>query len=160
MQQTEHIAERDFIGYSKRELAAAETLRVQRHVAVCDACSEKLALVFDAQTSFSAVQNNFAFDDFSGELEHLPYEQLALFVDEKLDEVDREIAESHFAICLECAKDLNDLRSYRAIADAPILTNEAKISPPLMREMRFRIRNNRAKKLTRATVEVASATPT
>ncbi len=126
MQQTEHIAERDFIGYSKRELPAAETLRVQRHVVVCDACREKLALVFDAQTSFSAVQNNFAFDDFSGELEHLPYEQLALFVDEKLDEVDREIAESHFAICLECAKDLNDLRSYKAIADAPILTNEAK----------------------------------
>jgi len=125
MQQTEHIAEKDFIGYGKRELAAAETLRVQRHVAACDACREKLALVFDAQMSFSAVQNNFAFDDFSGEPEHLPYEQLALFVDEKLDEVDREIAESHFTICPECAKDLTDLRSYNSIADAPILTNEA-----------------------------------
>ena len=126
MQQTEHIAEKDFIDYAKRELAAAETLRVQRHVTVCDACREKLSLVFNAQTSFSAVQNNFAFNEFTGEPEHLPYEQLALFVDEKLDEVDREIAESHFAICSECANDLNDLRSYKAIANAPILTNEAK----------------------------------
>ncbi len=120
MQNLEHITEENFTAYEKRELAPAETLAVQKHIGACEMCSEKLAQKFDAAKTFLALQNYFAFDDFADEPEHLPYEQLALFADGKLDTVEQEIAESHFAICAECAKDLTDLRSFQTIAAAPV----------------------------------------
>ncbi len=85
----------------------------------------QLARLSNTEKAFSAVRNNFAFEDFSDEPEHLPYEQLALFADGKLDEASREIAESHFAICPECTKDLADLQMYREIAAAPAAKNTA-----------------------------------
>jgi len=121
MQDLEHITEENFTFYKRRELAAAETLAVQKHVAACETCRERLARETGATKAFSALRNDFAFGDFSAEQEHLPYEQLALFVDGKLDAVDCEIAESHFAVCAECTKDLTDIRSFQTIAAAPFL---------------------------------------
>jgi hypothetical protein len=120
MQNLEHITEESLIAYGKRELAAAETLAVQKHISACEICREKLARKFDAPKMFSALREDFAFDDLADEPEHLPYERLALFADGKLDDVEREIAESHFAVCAECSKDLTDLRSFQTIAAAPV----------------------------------------
>jgi hypothetical protein len=118
MQNLEHITEESLNAYGKRELAAAENLAVQKHLGACEMCREKLARKFDAAKMFSALRNDFAFADSADEPEHLPYEHLALFADGKLDDVEREIAESHFAICAECSKDLTDLRSFQTIAAA------------------------------------------
>lgn len=120
MQNLEHITEESLSAYEKRELAAAETLAVQKHISACEICREKLARKLDAPKMFSALRGDFAFDDLADEPEHLPYERLALFADGKLDDVEREIAESHFAICAECSKDLTDLRSFQTIAAAPV----------------------------------------
>jgi hypothetical protein len=120
MQNLEHITEESFIAYGKRELAAAETLAVQKHISACETCRKKMARKFDAPKMFSALRNDFAYEDLADEPEHLPYERLALFADGKLDDVEREIAESHFAICAECSKDLTDLRSFQTIAAAPL----------------------------------------
>ncbi|MGI8641740.1 MAG: hypothetical protein ACR2MG_17570 [Pyrinomonadaceae bacterium] len=119
MQTAEHISAEAIERYAIRKSALAEMLAVQRHIAVCEMCREKLAEAFDAEKAFVGLQNELAFDDFSDEPEHLPYEQLALFVDGKLDAVESEITESHLAICAECKKDLADLRVFRQIADAP-----------------------------------------
>lgn len=117
MQTAEHISNEAFERYNARRSDAAETLEVQAHIGECAACREKLAQVFDAEKAFAGLRNDFAFDDFADEPEHLPYENLALFVDGKMDEVEREIAESHLAICENCARDASDLRSYRTIAE-------------------------------------------
>ncbi len=115
----EHISMETIERYARRISAPAETLELQRHVAICEMCREKLTKVADSEKAFSALKNDFAFENFTDEPEHLPYEQLALFADGKLDAVDREIAESHFAICPECEKDLADLRLFQQIAAAP-----------------------------------------
>lgn len=119
MKTTEHISTEAMARYCSKTSEAPETLVVQSHIAACEACRERLAQAIGAGAVFSSLKNNFSFDDFAGEPEHLPYEQLALFVDEKLDDVDREIAESHLFVCAECSADAADLRSYRKIADAP-----------------------------------------
>ncbi len=120
MRNLEHVTEENFIAYGRRELVASETLAVQKHIGACEMCREKLARQFDATKAFSVLQNDFAFDNFAREPEHLAYEQLALFADGKLDAVEQEIAESHFAICTECAKDSMDLRSFQTIAAARV----------------------------------------
>ena len=122
----EHISDEIFERYERRASSPAETLRVQSHVFSCEECRARLARISETEKSFAALRTNFQFDDLPDEPEHLPYEQLEFFVDEKLDAVDREIAESHFAVCRECAKDLADLQTYRTIAAAPVLTAEAK----------------------------------
>ena len=94
----EHISDEIFDRYAERKADAAEILRVQTHVAACDACRAKLARVLGEEKVFAAIHGSFVFDDFRDEPEHLLYEQLEFFVDNKLDEVDREIAESHQAI--------------------------------------------------------------
>lgn len=115
---TEHISEEIFDRYAKRNAGAADTLRVQTHIGVCDACRTKLERVLNAEKAFASVHKGFVIDDFANEPQHLSYEQLEFFVDNRLDDVEREITESHLAICTECAKDLADLRVYRKIADA------------------------------------------
>lgn len=127
MQTVEHISNEAFERYNARRSDAAETLEVQAHIGECASCREKFARAFDAGKVFANLQNDFAFDDFADEPEHLPYEHLALFVDGKMDEVEREIAESHLAICENCARDAADLRSYRTIAEtgnnAPVVSS-------------------------------------
>lgn len=119
MQVHEHITTEAIERYAARASEPTEMLAVQRHAASCEMCREKLTRTFDAENAFAGLRNNFALDDSADDFEHLPYEQLALFVDGKMDDVDREIAESHLAICAECERDLADLSIYQKIADAP-----------------------------------------
>lgn len=131
MQLTEHISAEALERYEAGKSAPAETLAVQRHIAACAACREKFAEAFDTNKSVAALRGDFSFDDFEPAPEHLPYERLALFAEGKLDAVEREIAESHFAVCAECAKDLDDLRVYQKIAAAPISANETAVKTAL-----------------------------
>ncbi len=126
MKVNDHISDPFLNRYTRRETDAAEILRIQTHLAACDVCRQKLAFVAGgAEKSFAAVREYFAFDESSDELEHLTYEQLEFFLDHKLDEVDREIVESHLAFCAECERDLQDLIKYREVArTAPAIKNE------------------------------------
>lgn len=117
MQSNEHISAEMLGRYQAKTSAPGETLCVQTtHLATCEMCRQKLAQILNSETAFGAVRNQFAVEGFDNEPEHLPDQQLALFLDQKLDPVDCEIAESHLAICPECSKDLADLRLYREIA--------------------------------------------
>ena len=119
MNSNEHITNEIFDRYAARRATATEILFVQTHSAACGSCREKLARIVNPEKALAAIRGDFAFEDFTDAAEHLPYEQLEFFVDHKLDEVDREIADSHLSICEECRKDLADLRMYRQIAEAP-----------------------------------------
>lgn len=48
-----------------------------------------------------------------GDTDHPAYDELESLVDGRLDEVDREIVESHIATCRQCKEDLADLRATR-----------------------------------------------
>src|SRR5689334_8421117 len=44
---------------------------------------------------------------------HLDYELLELYVDDKADDIDREIVDSHVAQCSQCADELRDLLAFK-----------------------------------------------
>lgn len=84
---------------------AEELLAVDRHLASCDACHEKLADLASGR-SFDLLNNEEPF--------HLDYDQhLMPYVDGVADEIDREIVESHIALCSQCAEDIRDLQQFR-----------------------------------------------
>jgi anti-sigma factor RsiW len=121
MKVLEHLTEKDIERYGARVSSSAETLAAQEHVGECAACRTRLERALDTDAAFNSLRAQFSTDavEFEDEPTHLPYEQLTLYVDNKLDEVEREIADSHLAICQECAGDIADLRQYQVIAAAP-----------------------------------------
>ncbi|HKR11440.1 MAG TPA: zf-HC2 domain-containing protein [Pyrinomonadaceae bacterium] len=101
----EHLSQIQLVGYEARTLNAEELLAVDRHLASCDACHDKLADLASGH-SYDLLTDEEPF--------HLDYDQhLAPYVDGVADEIDREIIESHIALCSQCAEDIRDLKEFR-----------------------------------------------
>ena len=118
MSATKHLTGEAIELYRTRQSSAAEALAAQKHVADCADCRARLAAAVEADAALLSLRQQTApaEDDAFGADSHLPYEQLALYVDGRLDEVEREIADSHLSFCEDCAADLADLRQYAELA--------------------------------------------
>jgi hypothetical protein len=92
-------------------LPAAELLVADDHLAGCPACrlrttgSEIEAGIFSLRSDLQSL----AFED-----EHPAYEQIEAYVEDTQDGVEREIVESHLAVCLQCKDEVEDLRAFKS----------------------------------------------
>lgn len=129
MSVTEHLTGEAIELYRTRRASAAETLAAQNHVAACADCRERLAAAVEADSALLSLRNQMSQDDDFGADSHLPYEQLALYVDGGLDEVEREMADSHLSFCADCADDLADLRGYGRLASSAELKPAVHVAP-------------------------------
>jgi len=125
---SEHLSMQQIERYRQRALSPAELLAADDHIAVCAPCRQQLAEAMRA--SFSFVRAG----DVVSEPEHLEYEQLAAYVDSALDEVDREIVESHLELCAACVAEVRDLRAFRAMMSTYPTKEYAPLSPPTLWE--------------------------
>lgn len=117
MQGLAHITAEAAERYRRGLLPPAELIAAQAHADGCEECRARLAGAVGLDASFTKIREEFSFSpDRDEDTGHLPYEQLMAFVDGSLDEATREIAESHMAVCVECAGDAEDLRTYQTIA--------------------------------------------
>ncbi|MDQ1558117.1 MAG: hypothetical protein QOD32_1177 [Pyrinomonadaceae bacterium] len=117
MRTFEHISAEAIERYRRRRLSGEELLSAHAHADECAECRARLERAVDVQGAFANLLAGFNnFNAPEDEQEHLPYAQLAAFVDDSLDDVEREIAESHLAVCRACAGDAVDLRRYQTIA--------------------------------------------
>lgn len=124
MSATKHLTGEAIELYRARRSSAAEALAAQTHVAACADCRALLAAAVEADAALLNLRQEMARDEDLGADSHLPYEQLTLYVDGKLDEVEREIADSHLSFCEDCAADLADLRQYATLAESVELKPE------------------------------------
>ena len=101
----EHLSPIQLVGYASRTLDPDELLAVDRHLASCDVCHDRLMRMSPKISSYDlSIQEPF----------HLDYdEHLAPYVDGTANEVDREIVESHIALCSQCEEDIRDLQEFR-----------------------------------------------
>lgn len=118
MSATKHLTGEAIELYRARRSSAAEALAAQRHAAACADCRARLSAAVEADAALPSLLRQLARDDDLGADSHLPYEQLTLYVDGGLDEVEREIADSHLSFCEDCAADLADLRQYVGLAES------------------------------------------
>ncbi len=118
MSATKHLTVEAIELYRARRSSAEETLAAQSHVATCADCRARLSAAVEADAALPSLLRQLARDDDFGADSHLPYEQLTLYVDGGLDEVEREIADSHLSFCEDCAADLADLRQYVGLAES------------------------------------------
>jgi hypothetical protein len=104
-----HLSEDEIARYCGRKMASAELLAADKHLAACDSCYARLHDTQGGKDKLIAASQAF---HITADLEspHLKYEQLAAFVDSQLDDIDRELVESHLEFCAPCATELSDLR--------------------------------------------------
>ena len=104
---SEHLSETQLTGYSGRTLPPRELLAVDNHLASCDVCHERLTRILPGTAKL-------AISGSGREPFHLDYEQhLEPYVDGRVDDIDREIVDSHVALCSKCATDLRELLAFK-----------------------------------------------
>ena len=123
---SEHLSQTQLTAYSGRTLPPRELLAVDNHLASCDVCHERLTRI---QPAVAKLATSESFEPGEGPF-HLDYEQhLERYVDGKANDIDREIVDSHVALCAKCANDLKDLLAFKHQPVAAV-TAGARVTSP------------------------------
>jgi hypothetical protein len=111
----EHINEQQLKGYRDRTLSFSEQVEVDAHLGGCPPCRNALAALADSAPMMSVVsgidQSRF---------QHLSYEQMDDWVEDRLDTADRELVMAHIGACAPCARQLIHYQEYAGAMAAPI----------------------------------------
>ena len=102
---SQHLSEKEIGRYRDRQLSPNEILALDDHLAHCRLCQVEIGNDATALAEITtALQAETDFEEG-----HLPYWQMAEYVDDVLTDVDREIAANHLAFCSNCKAEVQDL---------------------------------------------------
>jgi anti-sigma factor ChrR (cupin superfamily) len=110
---SDHISTQLLEGYGRRRLGVAELLALDDHLSTCPACRERWRRANPRVEALQALQTSLEVADKT-EPTHLSSERLAIYAAGGFDEIDRELAESHFEVCPQCAAKAQGLRARTA----------------------------------------------
>ncbi len=111
-----HLSQRELEQYRRGVLPPADLLVADDHLAACSQCRARLGETVPAADAWQTLRASLP---SAGEQpEHLSYEQLAAYADEKLSGMEREAAASHLEICRMCAAEMRDLQDFSATMGA------------------------------------------
>lgn len=107
----DHITTQRMNEFCSRTLDVKEMGGTAEHLAVCASCWLLYDQVFDRRRDYEPVVVNLSQDWLKHE--HLDYEQLVPYVDDRLDATEREMADIHLKLCEECREAVRSFRKYR-----------------------------------------------
>ncbi|HYE74866.1 MAG TPA: zf-HC2 domain-containing protein, partial [Blastocatellia bacterium] len=107
----EHLSAEQLHAYLRGGLPAERLLTIDAHLASCDLCRNNLEINERLTAGISNLRADFR-QVADAPLTHLTWEQLAALADQKLDPVEREMAESHLEICGACNTEFAELRQF------------------------------------------------
>lgn len=116
----QHVTAEQIAQYRSKRMPPADLLAFDRHLAQCGECRNILASARRVATLLSGLEAA------ASAPQHLSYDQLAGYIDEKSGEIDREIVESHVEGCERCATELADLAAF---ADTMAASQEVEPAP-------------------------------
>jgi predicted anti-sigma-YlaC factor YlaD len=104
-----HLSPQELDQYRRRLYPAIDLLAADDHLAECEQCRERLGQLVPTAQAWQTLRASVSSE---GKLDHLSYEQLAAYVDKKLNEVQRNAIENHLDLCRMCAAEFQDLRDF------------------------------------------------
>lgn len=107
---SEHLSQQELEQYRRSALAPVDLLAADDHLAKCEQCREKLGATVPVTQAWQTLRASLASE--TEQPQHLSYEELAAYVDEKLSGIQREAVESHLETCRMCGAELQDLRAF------------------------------------------------
>jgi hypothetical protein len=123
----EHLSVEQITSYRERRASPAELLQIDDHISQCAECRERLSSASALRAALQAAGSRLLSghgSDLSDEpgrspqvvskSEHLAYEQLEAYVDEKMSHSARGVAEAHLKACQLCSEELRDLNTFKA----------------------------------------------
>jgi hypothetical protein len=109
---SDHVSREQIEGFCARTLDTAELTAVGGHIAWCEPCFHLFQEVFQRRRNYAPVRINLSPEHWFKD-EHLDYEQLVDFMDERMDEEEREITSVHLQACARCRGDVHSFLAYR-----------------------------------------------
>ena len=106
---SEHLTDEQIGAFLAASLDTRELLVVDKHFQECVDCRKHTAENSVTPEVLQALSEQF----FETQIAHPPHEQLQLYLDDKLDPVDREILYSHVSLCSECSDEVLELRQIK-----------------------------------------------
>lgn len=124
----EHLSQRQFEGYRRRQLEVSELLSVGDHLDVCETCRRLVASATDGDAAFFSLRAELFGEaaqasPADGLRAHLTSEQTAAYVDGTLSGDELLTASDHLSSCEHCALSVSDLRAFKEEV-APTLGHE------------------------------------
>ena len=113
----EHINEQQLRAYRDRTLALGELVAVDSHLGGCEPCRKALAGLADRNSTASVLSG---IDQ--ARFQHLSYEQMDDWVEDRLDVAGRELVMAHIGACPACARQLIAYQDYAPKMAEPIRT--------------------------------------
>jgi len=126
---SEHLSAEVVERYCRRVMPPAELRVADHHLAACEACRQRLREAKPLSASFAALRAELR-AAAREEPDHLSAEELMAYVDHRLGEVEREIAESHLEVCGQCSECAHDLRVFKAELAAAPATERLPLTQP------------------------------
>lgn len=126
---SEHLSAQQLERYRRRALPPMDLLMADDHLATCAACRHRAGGAEQLSAALSSLSVGLQ-SPAGTEIDHLRYEQLAAYADEQLDEVEREIVESHLEWCRPCAAEAQDLRAFKATVADSLRAEAVPVTPP------------------------------
>ena len=106
-----HISKSRMREFCAKSLEVPELAEIVEHMEGCTECKELYHDVFQERTG--PFPHSINLSDSWLRYEHLEYEQLVAYVDNKLDEIDREMLDVHLNGCASCREDVRSFVDYR-----------------------------------------------
>lgn len=105
-----HLSQQQLEHYRRSALAPLDLLAADDHLAACGQCRDQLGELVPAAQAWQTLSASLPSE--GEQPEHLSYEELADYLDEKLSGIQRGAVESHLEICRMCDAELQDLRNF------------------------------------------------
>ena len=118
-----HLSREQLMKYRTRALLPGELVAIDGHLGKCQDCRRELTDMASSATSFTSAIRQ-------AQSEHLSYEQMDAWVDNELDQTERELVLSHIGLCKPCARQLKAYESYAPIMSASILNQPTLLNQP------------------------------
>lgn len=112
---TDHLSHNEIELYRSGTASPADLLAFDDHLALCGACRAQAAAGENAGELLTSLRAGLK-EMQADEAEHLAYAELSAYVDNSLGEVEREIAESHLAVCQSCEDEVRALQDFKETA--------------------------------------------
>jgi anti-sigma factor RsiW len=107
---SEHLSQLQIERYRQRRLSPSELLALDDHLTGCAACQRLLREMKPVEEAISALRSNLQTTPLAAS-DHWTREQLLGYAEGRLDEIERELAESHLEFCQQCSAQAAELRA-------------------------------------------------
>lgn len=110
--------------HSEQTLSPSEVVAVDDHLTICDDCYARFQEVTQLPDRFTTMDINLS-AELSQELHQMVSdEQIVAYISNELNEIDREIVESHLEFCSSCANEVRELQEFKKTVDEHSIQKE------------------------------------